>query len=342
VIEDAHCLSRHGHRLDPCYAYAAVLAEEAHCVLALSDVADEQTRHEIATRLDLREDVVTGLNLPQVRLQVKTAPGRSRRETLLLSLMEACTHRAVVCVRTRDDAHAVARVVEDRCGLPSVVVTSDRGEEFVAALRSFREGSARVLITCAAFAAEPGWPDVPLVVIYSLPRSPEMLHRQARLATGEGARVVLLYDRSENEDAELLCMRAGPEAGHLLAVHAAFTKEARIDYPALGTATGLSADDLHRGVEMLIRAGALRVSARGDDWVEADTQGKLAGEMLTECARECHLLRRARLEQAAQVLAVARTRRCRRNALAEALGYEIGEDSRCLCDRCDPSAGELC
>lgn len=342
VIDDAQCFSRHGHCHDPSFSHAVHLRADADCVLALSDLADRQARDEIMTGFDLREEAAIDLDLPWLRLEFRRTPGRTRKEAALLSMMVGRPSRAIVFAGSPEETRAVARLVEDRCDLASVVVTRNRGEEFAGAARRFREGSARVLISSDALEAQPRWPDVPLVVICSLPRSPEMLHRQARMATGEGSRAVLLYDRSQHDELVLDCMRCGPEAGHLLAIHAGFAKEARVDYAALHTATGLPPDDLHIGVEMLSRAGALAVRARGDDWVEADTADRLHAQALTACARECHLLRAARLEQAAQVLAIARTRGCRREALAAALGYETVEDTRCLCDRCDPAAGELC
>lgn len=339
VVEDAHCLSRHGHRFDPCYRHAAALADDTDCVLALSDVADRTARNGIADALDISEDPAIDLDLPDLRLEIRNTPGRSKRDSQLLSLMNAAPERAVVFVGMRVEAERIARMIEDHCRLPALNLTSRGGDEFAARLRRFREGSARVLVATGALTAAERWPPVPLVAVHSLPESPEMLHRQARFATGDGARAVLLYDRTEYAALERNCLRCAPEVGHLLAIRAAILDEQRIDYTILSNATGLHPQEVHLGVEMLVAAGEMAVRRRGDDWLEADLSEPLDSAMLTDCARSALMLRRARLEKAERLLTVARSRSCRRVALGRALDYDVVE-RRCECDRCEPEAGD--
>ncbi len=296
VVEDAYGLSRHGRRYHPSMARAVPLAMDADCTLALSDVAELEARHEIADSLDIREDpVVTGLDLLNVRLEVRNTPGQSKRDAHLLGLMNDGPERAIVFVGLRVDAERLAWLIEDQCGVPTLDMTGRSAEEFAAALGRFREGSARVMVATGALTARHDWPDVPLVVAYALPDSLEMLHRQLRLATGPDARGVLLYDRSERNALERRHMRCAPEAGHLLAIHAAIEQADRTHYGALSTLTGLHPDEVHIGVEALVSAGAVRVRARADDWLEAEAADGLTDAMLTDCAREALALREARL-----------------------------------------------
>ncbi len=341
VVEEAHCLSRHGRRFDPCFRRAVPLSRQAGCVLALSDVADRTGRSEISDALDIEGDpVMIGLDLPHLRLEVRNTPGESQREANLLELMSSRPQRAIVFTGMGVEADRITWLMEHICDLSTVNLTSADAAEFAAALRLFREGGTRVLVTSG-----PPTPDlaahnerrleVPLVVTASPPGDLETLHRQSRLATGEGARAVLLYDRNHRETLERKSLRCAPETGHLLAIHRAIDDAERASYEMLSVITGLHPDGVHLGVEMLLDADALATKGRGDRWLEAVATGPPRPESLIDVAKNALLLRQARIEKVERLLRYARSRGCRREALGRALGYEIAGEP-CRCDRCAP------
>ncbi|MGD9495270.1 MAG: helicase-related protein [Armatimonadota bacterium] len=342
VVEAAGRLTPSADIFDPSWARVGELlaALDHPTTLALAEVAPPSACDRIADRLALSEAlrITAGMARPDLRLEARSLTGHVRRDRHLLGLLDERPVRAVVFVGLRADAERLAALIEEECELPCEAVHGGTGpERFRDALRRFREGGARVLIATGSLGRGERWPEVPLVVHYALPHSLARLQREAMLAGGEGGgRSVLLFDREELAWRERAAWHCAPEPGHLLAIHraAAASGGQRLTYRTLSRLTGLHRDEVHLGVEALTVMGALEVAARGDEWIEAQAQS-LPAQGMSGYAVEADLLRRARLDELAQVVAYARTRRCRRAFLAEALGYEAADAKDC-CDRCAP------
>ncbi len=344
VVEDADRVSVHALRHDPSLTRVAALLAELRdpTVLALAATAAPPVCDDIIDRLPLPdpERVVAPLNLPDLRLEVHNLPDRPSCDCRLLSLLAAAPERVLVFASMRVEAERLAAMIEETWRLPAGVVHGGvTGEQFANALRRFREGSLRALVATGGLDRDEHWPPVPLTVQYSLPSTLEQYLRQVRCAGGDGhpARCVMMYNREHAPRLGLAGWRCAPEPGHVLAVHRRVQAAAgrRLTYDALSRATGLHPDEVHMAVEALTMPGALRVSRRGDDWLEAEAV-LLDPAILADYAARADVMRRIRVAQADEVVAFGLTRRCRRAFLAEALGLERPEQDGECCDRCTP------
>ncbi|MGI5818662.1 MAG: phosphoribosyltransferase family protein [Armatimonadota bacterium] len=347
VIEDAHRLSARGRQLDPAWRQVAQTVRGAPCVLAVSDVADARTREDVIDQLELADCHValSGLDRPDLRVEARNVPTPPQKDAHLLGLFAEAPDRAVVYTNTGVEAERLAALIRDERGFDALDITNLDAAEFAAALRRFREGGLRVLVTTGALQPGPDWPRISISASVCLPESLELLHRRLSIASGEGARGVLIYERDElphpdHEEPtwlENVPMMGKPDVGHLLALHAAAVCGERMSYFEISRRSGLHPEEVHTGVAALIHAGAVAPPARGDDWLLAEPGKRLSGEMLEAWARLAGERRQASLRQTQQVIEFALTRRCRRRALAEALDYPL-IDGPCHCDRCEPRA----
>ncbi len=361
VIEAAHRLSVHAHDYDLAWLHAAQIARNTPSVLAVTDLAGGDARAEILTHLGPGEHtvVLSGLDRPDVRVEVRRVPNQPQKDAHLLGLFLDLPHRAVVYVNERVEAERVAALIHDERGFDALDITNLDASEFGAALRRFREGGVRVLVATGALEPALDWPEIPVVASIDLPERLELLHRRMHTASGDGAHFMLIYDpgeKHEEEDEEhevedeqwgweeceeerdrvrreRRALQAALDAGQMLALHAAAITGERLSSVELSRRTGLNPDQIRLGLEALIGAGAVRPLARGDDWVRAEAGDALTGDMLERWGRHASAIRHARLARIDLVLNFVAAEGCRRKALAEALEYPLIPGD-CRCDRC--------
>lgn len=337
IVEGAHRVSRQSHRHDSAWRYAAAFAGTADCVLALADVANEAAREEIVTGLGLCDCRVAlgALDRPARRIETRWMASQRDIDRHLLGLLSEAPQRAIIHVSQRVEAGRIAALVRDECGFDALDLTTLAPTEFGKALRRFREGGLRVIVTTGSLEAGADWPQVPLSVVVGLPPDLGTLHAQMSVATAADARAVLLHERGEQEPLERAAMRAACDAGHLLAFDEALAGGEELTLRELSVRTGLHPGEANLGVEALIQGGALRVLARGDEWLRAEASGTATTEVFHRWAQEADAIRRARLQSVAEVVSFAETRECKRRALAEALDYPLAP-GRCECGVCRP------
>jgi len=347
VIEQADQVGERGRAHDPSYLRLPSLVEDlgAPPVLALSEPASADAREQLRDRLHLPDaaEVLAGLDRPELRLEVRNTPSRAQRDAHLLALMREGPRRAVIYVAMRAEVERLALLIEEQAGLPVQALHGGIASgEFAAGLRRFREGAARVLVATGTLEPRDDWPDVPVVVHYALPDSLEQYRRQLAAARSDTPVSVLLYDRADRARLERAAWGAAPEVGHLLALDCAVRDLCenghRVTYASLVRMTGLHPQEAHIGIEALCEMGAVAVRRRGDDRLVAEPGKPPSAPALEAFARRADAVHRARLRQAEEMVGYARSRGCRRRALADALGYELQQDRECRCDRCGPPA----
>lgn len=352
VIEDAHKLSVHGLKFDLAWLHAAQLARNADGVLAVTDVASAQARDDIVASLagHTPRTVLSGLDRPDVRIEVRRVPNQPQKDSHLLGLFRDAPHRAVVHVDHRVEAERIEALIRDERGFDAVDLTQLGSEEFSRAIRSFCEGGVRVLVTTGALEPARDWPEIPVVATVGLPESVELLHRQMQTASGEGACFTLIHqqekDAEDEEDGkneeekprpERLVLGAAPDTGQLLTLHAAAISGERLPWTEISRRSGLHPDDIALGIDALIHAGAVRAIGRGDDWIKGEPGAPLTAQMLRAWGSQLAEIREARLERMLEVPGFVESRGCHRRWLADALDYPL-EDGDCRCNRCRPRA----
>ena len=132
---------------------------------------------------------------------------------------------------------------------------------------------------------------------------------------------------------ERAALMVAPDIGHVLALHTAAVSGEELSYIELTRRTGLSAEQITLGLGALIRNGAVRPLARGDTWLRAEAGTPLPGEVLDRWAAEAAQMRLLAMARTAEVPELVASPHCRREGLAEALGYPLTEGD-CNCDRC--------
>ncbi|MFO8080213.1 MAG: phosphoribosyltransferase family protein [Armatimonadota bacterium] len=350
VMEHAHRLSVHSRQYEPAWLHALDCARNTCCVLALSDIASADVCADLIDLLAPRDcrTILSGLDRPGVRIEVRRVPNQPQQDKHLLGLFVDPPPRAIIYANQQVEAERLAALIEDERGFDSVDLTNLNNEEFGATLRRFREGGVRVLVTTGALEPGPGWPEIPVIASVGLPDSLELLHRQMQTAHGDQACFTLIH-RDEDDDEEdegeyerwpqleRAALQVGPDAGHLLAIHAAAVSEERLSSFEISRRTGLHPDDIAIGLSALIRDGVVRPLARGDDWIRARASQPLSTPILERWARHVAQIRKARRAQAREIPKFVKARGCRRKRLAEAFGYPLS-DGECRCDRCRPKA----
>ncbi|MGC9317350.1 MAG: phosphoribosyltransferase family protein [Armatimonadota bacterium] len=350
VVEQAQALTILGRRFDPSLCrLPALLGDLARPpVMGLADLTPQAARGEIAGALDIPTEgvVLAEVDRPNLRLEVRHTPSRRQMDSHLGTLIQQCEGRAIVAVALRAEAERLAALIDEHYRVPACALGAGMApDDFAAAMRRFREGSVRVVVATGGHFPEHGDPPVSLVVHCALPESLQALHRQAMAAGRDGrpARSVLLYDPGDIPRAERSAWRCAPEPGHLIAIHREIAQAPgdHLTYATLSRLTGLHPDEVHLAVEALVEVGAVRITARGDDWVAAEAVGAPEAAALHAFTCAADGLRRARIQQVEEVIEYARSRGCRRAALSDALGYQPAEDVEDCCDRCQPSTSAL-
>jgi len=341
VIEAAHRLSVRDSEYDLAWLRAAELAAGAPSVLALTDIVGADARADVLKQFAPRRPrvVLSGLDRPDLRVEVRRVPNQPQKDALLLGLFRDLPHRAVVYANEQVEAERLAALIRDERGFDALDITNLDADEFGAALRRFREGGVRVLVTTGALVPGADWPEIPIVASVDVPERIELVHRRMQTATGDDAKFMLMYedtdeaaeaDRARLEDA---AMTAALDAGQMLALHAAAISGERLSYFELSRRTGLHPGEIRLGLEELIRGGSVRPLARGDDWLRAEAGDPLSSVMLERWARHASEIRQTRLARTELVPKFLAADGCRRAALAEALDYQRAPGD-CLCDRC--------
>lgn len=340
VVEDAHRISVHGWRYDPAWRLTADVAARAESVLALSDLADADTRAEIVDCLaaDGCEAVLSGLDRPELRIEGHRAPTPPQMDAHLLGLFPEPRGWAIIHANEQVEAERLAEMIREERGLDAQDVTNLDPHEFAAVMRRFREGGLRVLVDTGHLTPAADWPAITVAASFGVPESVELLHRRLFAARGDDARAVVIY-AAERDEAwprlERRALAAAPDSGHLLAVHEAAASGEELSYAELSRRTGLPPGAIDLALGALIEAGAIRPVRRGDDWLRAEAGTSLPPDVLDRWARQASEMRMLHLRRAEAVPEFVRSRRCRREGFADALDYPLVEGD-CNCDRCRP------
>ncbi|MEV5209478.1 RecQ family ATP-dependent DNA helicase [Micromonospora sp. NPDC053740] len=333
AIDEAHCISAWGHDFRPDYLALGHLIDGIGRppVVALTATASPPVRDDIIARLRLTdpEVVVSGLDRPNLFVEVAHCPTEDYRWRRLIALLSDDERPGIIYVPTRRAAEELATRLTD-AGYPAQFyhggmaagARHDLHEAFLA-------DEVPIMVATSAFGMGIDKPNIAWVVHMALPDSPDSYFQEIGRAgrDGQPARVLLLW---QAEDVGLQRFFSGglPDLEELRDL-AALLRRKPATKTELRETTGLGPRKLGQYLSLLEQVGAAEPRARQRIGAPrySPTPTDAAAAALAESERQ-QTVTRSRTDM---MRAFAETRACRGQTL---LAY-FGEQMTQVCGHCD-------
>ncbi|MEU7803716.1 RecQ family ATP-dependent DNA helicase [Micromonospora arborensis] len=333
AIDEAHCISAWGHDFRPDYLALGHLIEGIGRppVVALTATASPPVRDDIIARLRLREPevVVSGLDRPNLFLEVAHCPTEDYRWRRLMALLRDEGRPGIIYVPTRRAAEELATRLTD-AGFPAQFYHGGMSAGARAELHeAFLADQVPIMVATSAFGMGIDKPNIAWVVHMALPDSPDSYFQEIGRAgrDGQPARVLLLW---QAEDVGLQRFFSGGLPNHdELRELAALLRRKPATKTELRETTGLGPRKLGQYLSLLEQVGA--AEPRAKQLIGAPryspTPTDAAAAALGEAERQ-QTVTRSRTDM---MRAFAETSACRGQTLLAYFGEQMTE----VCAHCD-------
>ena len=175
AIDEAHCISAWGHEFRPEYRALTALPRHFPAVprIALTATADERTREDILTALDMPHAEVLVSSFHRPNLNIAALPKGSEVKQLMSVLERHRDAASIVYCGSRARTERIAASLQEKGWAALAYHAGLSPQEKRAALLRFRSGEPLVIVATVAFGMGIDRPDVRSVIHLDMPASPE-------------------------------------------------------------------------------------------------------------------------------------------------------------------------